>query len=132
MEHAAVPSAVREQRLNHWIETYAGDILKVCYLSLSDRTQAEDAMQETFLKAWKCMPNYERKGVENDKAWLLKIAMNVCRDTFRTGWFRHVDTRKSIDELPLKDEAAHSPDRELAMDIQNLPLKYKQIILLYY
>ena len=132
MEHAAVPSAVREQRLNHWIEAYADDVIKVCYISLSDRAQAEDAMQETFLKAWKSMAAHERKGVTNDKAWLLRIAVNVCRDYFRTGWFRHVDSRKSIDELPIREEAAEGGDRELAMDIQNLPFKYKQIILLYY
>ena len=109
MEHAAVPSAVREQRLNHWIEAYADDVIKVCYISLSDRAQAEDAMQETFLKAWKSMAAYERKGVTNDKAWLMKIACNTCRDHLRRGWRKHELVKGDMTAF----EQASQEDREL-------------------
>ena len=42
MERAAVPSMIREQRLNQWIENYSDSILRTCFLYLSDQTQAED------------------------------------------------------------------------------------------
>lgn len=135
MEHAAVPSYVREQRMTHWVEAYSDDIQKVCYIYLADRTQAEDALQETFLKAWKNMTAYERKGIANDKAWLMRIAVNICKDYHRTGWFRHIDKRADMDSL-LAGRAGHdvqaSADHELAMDICRLPEKFKQVILLYY
>lgn len=60
MEQAVVPSYVREQRMTQWVENYADDIKKVCFIYLADRTQAEDALQDTFLKAWKSMQAYER------------------------------------------------------------------------
>lgn len=132
MEQADALSAVREQRLNRWIEHYADDVVKVCFLSLNDRAQAEDAMQDTFLKAWRYMPHYERRQIENEKAWLMKIAVNVCRDYRRTGWFRHVEKRASLEELPLRDQAEEGRDRELTMDIMALPVKYKQIVVLYF
>ncbi len=53
MERAAVPSMIREQRLNQWIEDYSDSILRTCFLYLSDQTQAEDATQDTWIKAWK-------------------------------------------------------------------------------
>ncbi len=132
MEQAVVPSYVREERLNAWIEMYADDIRKICYVYLTDSSQAEDAFQDTFFKAWRYMSAYERKHVENDKAWLIRIAINVCRDYHKSGWFRHVDRRQDPDLLlnhtPCQDES----DRELVMDICNLPVKYKQVVLLYY
>ena len=73
MERAAVPSMIREQRLNQWIENYSDSILRTCCLYLSDQTQAEDATQDTWIKAWKHMDDFERKGITNEKAWLLRI-----------------------------------------------------------
>ena len=131
MKHAAVPSMVREQRLQSWIQQYAGEIMKTCCIYLSDRGQAEDATQDTFLKAWKHMGDYERKGIANEKAWLMRIAINTCRDYRRTAWFRHVDARRSIDDLaPL--QAVPAADHELAMDVCRLKTPYKQVVLLYY
>ena len=138
MEHAEVPSCVREQRMLQWIEEYADDIRKICHMYLTDRSQADDAFQDTFLKAWKSMSAYERKAVDNDKAWLLRIAINTCRDYYRTGWFRHMDCSQDFDALATRCPAEgwvnsqQSADHELAMEICGLQEKYKQVILLHY
>ncbi|MBR4359554.1 MAG: sigma-70 family RNA polymerase sigma factor [Clostridia bacterium] len=131
MEHAAVPSMVREQRLREWIARYSGDVMKLCYVYLSDRGQAEDATQDTFLKAWRHMNDFERRGIGNEKAWLMRIAINTCKDYKRTGWFRHVDTRQSIDSMP-PARAEDTADHDLAMDVRRLSDKFKQVVLLYY
>ena len=47
MEHAAVPSMSREQILETWVHTYAGAILKTCFIYLADHDLAQDAMQHT-------------------------------------------------------------------------------------
>ena len=100
MDHAEVPGMNREQRLSRWIDLYSDTILKTCFLYLSDRQQAEDVLQDTWIKAWKHMEDIDRKGITNEKAWLLRIAINTCKDYRRTAWFRHVDTRKAIEDLP--------------------------------
>ena len=60
MMRAAVPSAIRQQILEGWVHEYSDAILRTCYLCLNDTGLAEDALQETFLKAWKAMGSYER------------------------------------------------------------------------
>ena len=60
MERAAVPGMNREQRLNRWIEDYSDPILRTCFLYLSDHSQAEDATQDTWIKAWKHMDDFEK------------------------------------------------------------------------
>jgi len=130
MERAAVPSMVREERLRQWIEDYSGAVMKTCLACLQDRGQAEDAVQDTFFKAWKSMESYERRDIQNDKAWLMRIAINICRDYRRSAWFRHVDGRRSLDSLP--EIAVPPEDHTLAMDICRLKDKYKRAVLLYY
>ena len=132
MEHAVVPGMIREQRLNRWIEDYSDSILRTCFLYLADRHQAEDATQDTWIKAWRHMEDYERKSIASDKAWLLRIAINICKDYRRSAWFRHIDRSKALDELPASLISAEPEDRSLTLMVMDLPDRYKQVILLYY
>ena len=132
MEHAEVPGSVREERLRGWIAQYSEAILKTCFLYLSDRSQAEDALQDTFLKAWRHMAEYEKKRVENEKAWLLRIAVNTCRDYRRSAWFRHTDFRQAAEDLPPRREELQPQDHTLALCVGQLPDKYRQVISLHY
>ncbi len=132
MEHAAVPGTSSEELLSAWIERYAAMILKTCFVCLSDRAQAEDAMQDTFIKAWRHMEDFRRKGIRNEKAWLLRIAVNTCRDYRRTAWFRHVDTRQALEDLPPRLMEAEPEDHDLMLTVCGLPDRYKQAVLLYY
>ena len=132
MERAAVPSMIREQRLNKWIEDYSDSILRTCFLYLSDRHQAEDATQDTWIKAWRHMEDFEQKNITSEKAWLLRIAINICKDYRRTAWFRHIDRNKALDELPVSLITVEPEDRSLTLMVMDLPDRYKQVILLYY
>ena len=132
MEQAAVPSAVREQRLEQWIQAYSDDVLRTCFLYLTDRQLAQDALQDTFLKAWRAMAQFERGQISSEKAWLLRIAINVSKDYRRGKWFRHVDLSHELDALPPRLVSVEMEDRALTMDVCNLPDRLKQVILLYY
>ena len=132
MERAEVPSMNREQRLSRWIEDYSDSIMRTCYLYLSDQGQAEDATQDTWVKAWKHMSNFERQGIANEKAWLLRIAINTCKDYRRSAWFRHVDRARALDELPPQLVSVEPEDHSLTLMVMDLPDRLKQVILLYY
>lgn len=132
MERAKRAGMTREERLNSWIELYSDAILRTCFLYLSDHAQAEDALQDTWIKAWRHMGEYERKHIGNDKAWLMRIAINTCKDYRRTAWFRHVDRRKTLDELPGHLIRAEEKDKSLSWMVMRLPDSCKQVVLLYY
>ena len=72
MEFASVPS---ENRLREWISRYSDDVLRTCFVLLSDRALAEDAMQDTFMKAWKAMSQFEGRENASPKTWLMRIAV---------------------------------------------------------
>ena len=63
-----------EQFLERLMDEYGNTVLRMCYLYLKDYQLAEDAVQETFIKAMKSYESFEHKSSE--KTWLIRIAIN--------------------------------------------------------
>ncbi len=121
----------REQKLTRMAETYQGLLLRMCYVSLRDMGLAQDAVQETFLRAYRGMTGF--RGDCSEKTWLLRIAVNICRSMQRSAWFHRVDRRVTPEDLPIAQEL-HCPEEEMDLmcSILRLPPKMKEVILLYY
>ena len=94
------------------------------------QTLAEDAVQETFLKAYKGFDSF--RGDSSEKTWLTRIAVNTCRDFQRGGWFKHTDRRVTPDMLPVGTVQPDTEDLDLSLAVMKLPRKMREAILLYY
>lgn len=75
-----------EMELQSMLEAYGNDVLRLCTLYLKDRHLAEDALQETFIKVWQKYHTY--LGQANEKTWIMRIAINVCKNYLRTAWIK--------------------------------------------
>ena len=128
----AAAQADKTTVMEQWMARYASAVLRLCFVYLVDKSMAEDAMQDTFLKAWKNMAQFDNRSGTGEKAWLMRIAINVCRDYHRSAWFRHVDATSALEELPARYLRMEAEDTTLLMDVMRLPVKLKQVILLYY
>ena len=69
-----------------------------------------------------------------EKAWLLKVAMNRCRDLWRGAWLKRVVLGSPAFELvPAPDEYGQLADQqEMMAAINQLPAMFKEVILLHY
>lgn len=74
------------------VTTYANRLYKVCYLILKDEKEAEDVVQETFIKVYKNIASF--RGDSSLYTWIYKIALNISRDY----------VRKRMETIPLKEE----------------------------
>lgn len=117
-------------QLDRLMAQYGSQLLRMCALYLKDAGLAQDAVQETFLKAYRRLDGFRAEASES--TWLTSIAINVCRDYLRTAWFRHIDRRKSADELPERSEAFVFPDNTVLTEVMRLPKKEREVILLRY
>ena len=72
------PSCNEEERFSQLVSQYQRQLLHMCAMYLHDESTAEDAVQETFLKAYRALPQFRHDCSE--KTWLMRIAMNTCRD----------------------------------------------------
>ena len=120
----------RSEELENLMELYGDEIKRFCTLQLRDPFQAEDAAQDTFVKAWKALDTFRNES--SQKTWLMHIAVNTCRDYQRTGWFRHMDRRIVPEDLPEQPHEDEVPDGEVTEAIRSLPTKLRTMILLRY
>lgn len=129
---AAQPGPVSnlEDAFTRMVAQYQVALKRMCCLYLRDRTAAEDAVQETFLKAYKHMDTFRSQSKE--RTWLMSIAINTCRDMNRSAWFRHTEKRVTPEDLSLAVPAQDEDALALAEAIRRLPGKHRDVILLYY
>lgn len=73
--------------LERLMEEYGTGLLRLCALQLGDAALAEDAAQETLLRAWRRYGTF--RGEAAERTWITAIALNVCRDLLRSPWHTH-------------------------------------------
>lgn len=112
-------------------QKYATDVLRVSYFYLGDKQKAEDVCQDVFVRLLTNAPVITEG---REKAWLLKVALNRCRDLWRAAWVRRVVLGTPAFELiPAPDEISKFTDRAEVMEaIHQLPASFKEVILLHY
>ncbi len=106
------------------VNEYATMLLRVAYSQLNNRTEAEDAVQEVLLKYMEKAPVFQSE--EHEKAWLLRVTVNHCKNHLASAWFRK---RADLDEgIPALDNA----ELEVVSAVAALPAKYRAVVHLYY
>ena len=94
------------------VEAYQRPVFNLCYRMLGDAEDAEDASQETFLRAFDHMPRYDQQ--RPFSTWLLSIAAHYCIDQLR----KRRMTFLSMDTSPNLDIPDTNPGPELAFHRQ--------------
>ena len=121
----------REEAYRQLIEEYGNKLLRTCYLILNDREEAEDVVQETFIKVFNKIDTFKEKS--GLYTWIYAIALNLSRDRMRT----------KQDMLELKDEWIGNDDVELHVEINidreqlrkeifEMNSLYKEVLVLFY
>jgi len=87
------------------IEPYRGELLLHCYRLLGSLHDAEDAVQETMLRAWRHFDTFTFKGPGSLRTWLYTIATNTSLDTLK---------KRSRRTLPTATSPASDPTRPVA------------------
>lgn len=120
-------------------------IYNFCYRLIGNSQDAQDAAQETFVKAWRHLKKYRRG--ENFRTWLFAISRNTAIDLLRKKKrlvFSDFSAKDEEDENPLLNTLADKnplPDesviraadkRVLEDALQKLPPHYREVLLLYY
>ncbi|MBO4837093.1 MAG: sigma-70 family RNA polymerase sigma factor [Clostridia bacterium] len=121
---------LRQEWVNELVTRWEKPLLRICYACLCDTALAEDALQETFFKAWK---GYSRfRGDADEKTWLTRIAINTCRDLKKSAWARNTDRSVTPDLLPEGSVPFDERDDTVTRAVLSLPQKLKEATLLHW
>jgi RNA polymerase sigma-70 factor, ECF subfamily len=114
-------------------ELFSEKIFRFIKLKVQSQQPAEDILQETFVKAWKALPNFKVEG-GNFSAWLYKIAGNSVNDYFRK-LYRSPETLELNEQIDIADPISFQEQSDLQADVQNiktvlsdLPVYYRQVL----
>jgi RNA polymerase sigma-70 factor (ECF subfamily) len=101
-------------------------VYRVCFSYMKNVADAEDAVSHVFEKLLK--KGVVFKDYEHEKAWLLRTAINQCKDYLKNSRrsFVNIDDYKNLEYLEI------FPIDELLKTVMELPEKYKDVIYLYY
>ncbi|MBQ2729343.1 MAG: RNA polymerase sigma factor [Clostridia bacterium] len=107
------------------VEEYANMLFRVSFVILGNSYDAEDAVQETFIRYMKKAPAFESR--EHEKAWLIRVATNQSRDILR---FRSRNNTLDVDTL--REYAVLENDGIIIQALFELPEKLKTVLYLHY
>ena len=130
METVKGPCRSADEEITRLVEEHQLALLRLCFAYLHDQALAEDAVQETFIKAYRKLDQF--RGNANVKTWLSSIAINSCRDIYRGSWFRHIDRSVSVDTLPMRTEEPNPEGDAVTVEVMKLPVRLREVVLLYY
>ena len=88
---------------------------------------AEDAVQEVFLRLYTEEKLFESG--EHLRRWLIRVTLNVCRDTLKSPWRKR---RVPLDTVPDQPVFDNPEERELYQAVMALPEKYRVTLYLFY
>lgn len=109
-------------------EKYGEMLYKIAFLYFGNPYDAEDALQEVFVKALQKLPDSTE---EHQKAWLIRVTQNRCKDMLKKSENKTVQ----LDENIFSDESEHIKNEsriDILQKIVNLSPKYKTAVILYY
>ena len=108
------------------ILTRFGDsILRYAYTYLHNMSDAEEVLQDTLVQFLKTAPEFEREN--HEKAWLLRVAANLSKNRIRYNKLRETD------ELNEELVAEEREDLSFVWEaVKSLPVKYREVIHLFY
>lgn len=116
-----------EHELQLAIDCYGSTVKRICMVHLKNYADTEDIFQEVFLKYMLRETPFESS--THEKAWILRVAINACIDQRRRFFNRKAI---SLEELVETADYLQETHKELLLAVLDLPMKYRQVIYLYY
>lgn len=117
-----------ERKIEEIIDTYGNLLYRTGMMMLGEPQDVQDVLQEVMLTWLRKSPCFHDR--EHEKAWLLRVTMNQCRDMLR---LRRRHQYLQIEELDVEyDDTADAQSRELLAEIAALPPKWRAVLLLHY
>lgn len=109
------------------VSLYADTVRRICFMHLKNYDDVEDVFQEVFLKY--ILHDREFESDAHEKAWLIRVTINACRDLLRSPFRRRVC---SIEEVNVEPFYIQKTEGELLNLILGMPSKYRDVLYLFY
>lgn len=125
----------REEKLVWLMNEYGTDVARLAFTYTKQKQLSEDIAQEVFIKCYENLDNFRNESAY--KTWLYRITVNLCKDKLRSWSFKNlvfteIFKTKSTSKSPEMELVGQEEKRIVSEKILSLPIKYREVIILYY
>lgn len=137
MDDKELPGRTNDEHVEELMTRFGEEIKRLSYTYVKDHAAAEDITQEIFLTVYLKLDSFT--GKSSIRTWIYSIAINKCKDYLRNWHVRKISVHENIKDLLTSKR--NGPDEEFEVKIESaqlvdevlrLPVKYREVILLYY
>ena len=121
MERASARPADELEKI---VDRYGNSLYRICLVNLQNEADAEDALQDVLLRYIQKSPRFESD--EHQKAWLIRVAVNRCRDMLRKRRWDQLDPQQ------LPEQEAPEDLGWVLEELMKLPEIYRTALTLHY
>ncbi|MGD6870953.1 sigma-70 family RNA polymerase sigma factor [Sutcliffiella horikoshii] len=133
-EHEMIFS--NEILLTNLMAEHGTELKRIAYLYVKDYSLAEDIIQEVFISCYHHLNTFRQES--SYKTWLIRITVNKSKDTLRKWSFRNLIPKNDIEptlleiDTPETNAVSVAEKKELIRTVMKLPIKLREVIILFY
>jgi len=121
----------QEDAFRQMMQLYGNKLLGTCYLILRDREEAEDVVQETFIRVFRNIRTFN--GKSSLYTWIYRIAINLSRDRLRKKTYDMSLNEELVGDADTLEILEHRMDmEELKISLAELSPIYREVLVLFY
>ncbi|WLR41638.1 sigma-70 family RNA polymerase sigma factor [Bacillus carboniphilus] len=126
----------KDETLEWLMNEYGQSITRLAYTYTKQKQLAEDIAQEVFIKCYQNLDQFRQES--SYKTWLYRITVNLCKDKVKSWSFRNLiftdlfSTWTKTTESPETRLIDIEDNRYISEKVLGLPIKYREIVILFY
>lgn len=119
---------VTKDYISDLLDKYSDMVLRIAYTYLKNRADAEDIVQDVFLRIIDKKPSFNDES--HEKSWLIRATINMCKNKVNMFWNKNKCSIDDVQEFAVSDK--YNTDTSVFQEVMALGEKYRVVVYMYY
>lgn len=119
---------VTKDYISDLLDKYGDMVLRIAYTYLKNRADAEDIVQDVFLRIIDKKPSFNDEN--HEKSWLIRATINMCKNKVNMFWNKNKCSIDNVQEFAVSDK--YNTDTSVFQAVMALGEKYRVVVYMYY
>lgn len=119
---------VTKDYISDLLDKYSDMVLRIAYTYLKNRADAEDIVQDLFLRIIDKKPSFNDES--HEKSWLIRATINMCKNKVNMFWNKNKCSIDDVQEFAVSDK--YNTDTSVFQAVMALGEKYRVVVYMYY
>lgn len=119
---------VTKDYISDLLDKYGDMVLRIAYTYLKNRADAEDIVQDVFLRIIDKKPSFNDEN--HEKSWLIRATINMCKNKVNLFWNKNKCSINDVQEFAVSDK--YNTDTSVFQAVMALGEKYRVVVYMYY